>query len=131
MLNTKALSEFAKKDAERLELQKKVDKLTKELAEEMPSLLENLAQEGVDQVKLDGRTVYIQRQIWAKFDDKDAAIAALKDSGLTEYVYETFNSNSLSAFLRECEDEDRNLPKEFSGIIESNEVYKLRTRKAG
>lgn len=68
-------------------------------------LLEQFAEEGVSGKRhaATGRLVSITRKVWARAagGDKTAASAALKKAGLGDYVEESFNTNSLSAYFRE------------------------------
>jgi hypothetical protein len=45
-------------------------------------------------------------------------------------VEETFNTNSLSAYVRELDREERALPPTLAAVLEVSEVYKLRTRRS-
>jgi hypothetical protein len=91
--------------------------------------IEALGKLGLKNAPLDGGpTVYSERKLWAKLDvDEDAdenerkarkaaAIAALKEAGLGEYVEEGFNSNSLSAVIRERETELEDKAREEAGL---------------
>ena len=54
--------------------------------------------------KVGGRTLFIKRTLWAgvvKGHTKDDVCKALRDADLGDYVSETFNTNSLSAYVRD------------------------------
>ena len=89
-------------------------------------------QGGFEKVSIDGRTVYVERKLWAKAKDGDKAAVckALKRARLGDYVEETFNTNSLSAYVRELDREDRPLPPSLREVLEVSEVFKLRTRRS-
>ena len=76
-----------------------------QLAEVSARVMAHLGEEGLDSVKdaASGKTIYLNRRIWARAaTDKPAACAALKQyEDLADYVEETFNTNSLSAYFRE------------------------------
>lgn len=77
-----------------------------QLAEVSERVMAHLADEGLDSVKdaSSGKTIYLNRRIWARAaTDKPAACEALRQAGgvLADYVEETFNTNSLSAYFRE------------------------------
>ncbi len=93
-----------------------------------------------------GRTVYIQRQLWAKnLFDSPRTVAALKLSGLTDLVEEKHNSQRLSAYVRElavahtkekdlklplsCEQIKELLPAPLKEAIDVTEKISLRVRK--
>lgn len=90
------------KEAETLTAQ--LDEITRQMSEKEPVLREQFAMAGVQRTTLDGRTVYMHRSTYAGLApdiDKAQAIEALKKAGYTQYVSEGYNSNSLSALLRE------------------------------
>lgn len=134
MLDMEKLKEYVAKDARKQELKREINKLNKELSELEPELLESFAEEGVESIKVDGRLAFLHRQIWAKVvggsANRPLAVEALKRAGLNDFVSENFNSNQLSAYMRELERNEESLPKEFEGILEANEVFHIRTRKA-
>ena len=134
MLNMERLKEFVEKDARKQALKRELNQLNKELNELEPELLESFAEEGVESIKVDGRIVFLHRQIWAQVVggacNRPLAVEALKRAGLSDFVSENFNSNQLSAYMRELERNGEPLPEEFDGILEANEKFSLRTRKA-
>ncbi|WP_447983807.1 gp33 family protein [Nitrospira sp. Nam74] len=91
----------------------------------------------------DGTTIYVHRQLWARGmpGNKPAAVAALKDSGLEDMVEETFNTQRLSAWVREEAKKIPNgdtmgpaellthLPPAFAGSISIDEDIQLRATK--
>jgi hypothetical protein len=79
-----------------------------------------------------GVTVYRAHQTWArpKNGDYERACAALQKIGLGDLVQTRFNTNTLSAWVREQEDTDTPLPEELRDVIEVDTVWSIRTRKA-
>lgn len=68
------------------------------------AMLDEFAERGESSARhaATGKLVYIRRQIWARAaEDKAAACAALRAAGLDEFVAESFNTQSLSAYFRE------------------------------
>lgn len=74
-------------------------------------ILERMAEDGLSAIKHDGtgKTISRDDKLWAKYqydgdkpsdDDKARAARALKAAGLDQYVYPTFNTNSVSAYFR-------------------------------
>jgi hypothetical protein len=129
-LNTDRIKAYAELDELRLKLNRELDKIRKKQAKLEPMILENMGESGVDSMRVEGRTVYIQRLIWGKYSDRGDAIKALKEAGLEDLVSEGFNANQLAAYLRELDATNEPLPPEFRGRIEPNEVFSIRTRKA-
>ena len=131
MLDTALLAKFAELDMRQKSLNAERNNVLKEIALIEAQVLEELVGAGVDAVKLsNGLTVRAASQIWAKVHDKERAVEILRACGYGDFVTETFNSNQLSAVLRELIDTGEGLPKEFEGIIEANEVIKPRTTKS-
>lgn len=51
------------------------------------------------------KNIYVKRTIWAGYQDsKEELINALKATGYSDIVTETFNTNTLSAIVREKDD---------------------------
>lgn len=130
-LNVNLLTEFAELDLQQKELNRQLNEIKKKKGEMEATLIDHMLEEGTDHIRIkDLRiTLYIHEQIWAQYQDKPLAIQALKEAGLDEYVYETFNSHQVSAFMREEAKNDRELPAEWKGILEANPKTYLRTRK--
>ncbi len=86
----------------------------------------------MERVSIDGRTVYVERKLWAKAKDGDkpSVCKALKRCRLGDYVEETFNTNSLSAYVRELDREGRQMPPSLVAVLDVSEVFKLRTRRS-
>jgi len=96
-------------------------------------LLEEFAVAGVQNMSVDGTTVYLQRQVWAQVDQaytKEEVIDRLRQSSLDHFVRESYNTNTLSSWLRDLEREDEPLPPALDGVIRPFEKYQLRTRRS-
>lgn len=139
-LDLETLGKYAALDAKRQDLERRAKEVAADLADLEPILLDALASAGVASVKVGGRTVYMHTQLWAKLDVKDGedpaeakarACQALKVTGFGELVAESYNSQTLSAVMREMTREQKDFPAEWDGVLVGNEVTKLRTRKAG
>lgn len=97
------------------------------------ALLEEFAQDGVQSMSVDGMTVYLQRTLWARLSDgatREQAIDALRDAGLDHFVAESYNTQTLSSWLRDLEREEEPLPEALVGVIEGSEKYAIRTRRS-
>jgi hypothetical protein len=95
-------------------------------------LMQQFSQDGMTKATVDGMTVYISSQLWASAKDGDAAgaCAVLKKIGLADYVKENFNTQSLSAYVREVAKNGEDYPEGFLGVIEIIEKFDLRAVKA-
>lgn len=118
------------------------------LSELEPIIQEQLQKAGIDRISKNGITIYIERKLWAKVPDKEAAVERLKATDLAHYVEEKFNSNAISAYVRELEGligemlpscerlaELENLgiklppeAEKIKDVIGVSEVFKVRTR---
>jgi len=131
-MNTDELKRFVALEERRKQLEAEVDSIKAEAAELEGLLLPQFEQSGMERVAIDGRTVYVERKLWAKAKDGDkpSVCKALKRCRLGDYVEETFNTNSLSAYVRELDREGRQMPPSLVAVLDVSEVFKLRTRRS-
>lgn len=111
-------------------LERELKQLVVEIARLEEVVLNQFIDSGVDAIKVDGSTLYLHKQVWAGVAEgytKEQAVDELKEVGLGDYVHETFNVNSLSAYYREAvrETDDFEIPKS----IKLEERYSIRMRK--
>jgi len=124
------MKEFAQLENDKNKLEAKLKDIKQRTAEIMPVIMEHMLTDEIDHITMNGRTIFIQKSIFARYENRYDAIQALKKAGWTDYVNENFNANQLSARLRELDKEGQDLPPEFDGVIEKNEIYKVKSRKA-
>jgi hypothetical protein len=131
-MNTDELKRFVALEERRRQLEVEIDTIKAEAAELEERLLPQFEQSGMERVAIDGRTVYVERKLWAKAKDgdKQALCKALKRARLSEFVQETFNPQSLSALVREWDRDGRPMPPSLREVLEVSEVFKLRTRRS-
>jgi hypothetical protein len=113
-------------------LEKALENIKAKRAIAEKEVLEMLSEAGIPSLKIENKTVYIQRQLWcgAKDKDKTAACEFLKNNDLEMYVKEGFNVLSLSGFVREIEKSGDELPENFEKFFKISEVFSIRSRKA-
>lgn len=151
-MNTALLRQFAALHDRKARLETEIDEIKVQLAQLEPMLMDEFSQESVNKMTVtfpvvlapgvDGAapieasmkaTIYLERKLWCKIVDGDTprAIAALKAAGddWAVFVKEGFNSNTLSARLRESEKAGDPLPAALAGAIETSEVFSLRVRR--
>lgn len=105
--------------------------------------MQKMSEKGVDNIKVNGRTIYFHSQYWAGYKNrKEDAVQALKEAGLDDYIKETYNTHSLSAYFREriqeIEEEEGEtvmepeeiLPEDLQNEIKITERIQLRSRKS-
>ena len=138
-MDDEKLRRYVELDSRKRELKDELKTTNEEMRKLGEQLLNEFEHSGIQNINVDGVTIYIHRQLWAGAKDKPAAIQALKKAGLVDYVAETFNTQSLSAWVREqvalAEDDDMEdiydaLPPEFRDAINVSERFELRARRS-
>lgn len=132
------------------ELDAELKAVKAEIEEAKAGIIDRWADEGVSSVKVDRKTVYLHRQVWAGkaavcvegqplLDEKGRPVKVSDDDFIDavrevapELVRETVNSSSLSAFVRELPEDEFTglpiLPDEFVGKIGVTEKVDVRVR---
>lgn len=134
-MNTDRVKRYAELISLKRQAKATLNTIQEELTTLETELLDALAAEGIDQVRVDtdeGRfTIFPKRQIWAGIEEgkKLEAIEVLEKLGLKDLL--SPNYQSLSSWVREHEVTETPLPKEFEGVIAVREVFTLNVRKAG
>jgi hypothetical protein len=147
-MNMEQLREFVALEKRKRDLESELKQIIDRLDDLERTLVDQFLNDGVSSMKIDGRLVYIARDIYAgPLIDRSEVIAALKASGLGQYVCENYNTQSLRAFVREvaeevnlrCEQEERllteeevraALPAPLGAALKISFVHSLRSRKA-
>ena len=129
-MNAEQLRTYVNLEQQRLDLEARIDAIKKETAELEAALLPQFEQDAIDRISIDGRTVYVERKLWAKAKDgdKSAVCKALRRCRLGDYV-ESYNTNSpalTSANLTGRASSYRLL----ATVLDVSEVFKLRTRRS-
>ena len=141
-MDTKIAKRFAELDQEERDLKSRLDFVKQEKQELEAQLLEGMEEDGISKltVNTDGgqRTVYMHRQLCAGHNGDNHALSdALKNAGLDRMVAEQFNTQSLSAWVREFDDDGgkspdeiiNELPWDVQQYIKVSEKYSVRSRK--
>ena len=93
----------------------------------------------IQRIRVAGRTVYMQRQIWANAKrgedgerDYAAANAGLRAAGLEVFIAERFNVQTLSGYVRNdlprTADEMPILPPELADVLDVAEVFTIKSQ---
>lgn len=137
----KKVQQFAELYDKKKELKNQLNEVKDELAKLEEELTPEFEKAGVPNISVNGRTIYIHKQLWAGYkNSKEEALEALRKAGLDNYIYETYNTNSLSAYFREVyrdhedeygfiDDPEKILTPELNGEIKLTEKISLRSRK--
>lgn len=106
----------------------------KDLADALEQeLLEDFAENTIQSVTVDNTTVYLSRSLWAQVEpgvDRTEVLSALRDAGLGHFVSESFNTQTVSSYLRDLDREGEPLPDELHGLIRGVEKFQLKTRRS-
>lgn len=89
-------------------------------------ILDRWVDDGVDSMRVDGKTVSLRRSVYAKVLDREHIAEALREAGLESML--TPNTNTLSAWLREREEREEPLPPSLEGIVGTYERFSLSVR---
>ena len=135
--NMESVKKFAELTAKKRGLSAQLDEVKAEMDALQESILAMMGEAGVSSVRVDtdeGRfTLFPRRELWAGAMEGDyvRACVALRNAGLGDLVEERFNTQRLSAVVREMDAAGTPLPESFEGAIKVSEVFKLSVRKAG
>ena len=149
-MDTTNLKRFAELEQKKKERSDELDHIKKELKQLEAEIMDTFLEEGIRKftvsVKTESgdtidRTLYLHRQLWAGYqkgengNGKAALTAALEQEGLSDLVKKDFNTQSLSAYIREFdeggedpEDIKAKLPEGLQENIKISEVNQIKTR---
>lgn len=89
------------------ELEADLREVKREIGELETTVLDMMAKEGVQNVKIDGKVLYLQRKIFVGMAEgytREQVIESLRKAGLGDFVQENYNTNQLSAHFREMDE---------------------------
>jgi len=140
------LKRRAEIEAEVRKLKTQLSALEDEKDELDEDLMEDFMEIGVQSMTMNGFTFYIHRQTWAYALPKDEggkqeSITRLRKAGFEDYVYEDFNVMSVSALVRQYEqeaetvdvtedDEFAAVPHELREALRLQKKVQIRARSA-
>lgn len=127
-MNGTLLEEIVEIDRARKRLKGELDALNDARAIIEEQLLTEWEMESVTSTKVSGVTIYLHSQKWAtpKNGNRQAVVGVLELLGMEEFV--TFNTQTLSSYVRGLEKEGEELPPELAEVIEVREDFKIKTR---
>ena len=146
-MNTAELKEFVSLEKEKADLKQQLKQVQERLDELDRKLTEQFLQDGMESSKIDGRTVYLRRDIYASAKEgcREAVVAALKACQLSQYVREDYNAKSVEAMVRElvkaAEEEARldnrvlddpatAVPPPLAETLKISSVYSISSRRS-
>ena len=113
------------------DLESQLKKVKAIIEEKEPEILQHFQKHSLQNINLNGLTLYLKRELWAgraKGVENEDAIKALQDAGLSEFASNRVNIASLSGYLRELDRDSEPFPKALEGIINLKEVFKIGSR---
>lgn len=148
-MNIEQLKRFVALTEEKKALDEKKKQIDAELDEVEVSIVKDFEAEGVQKMSIDGRTVYLAEDLYCSplEGDREAVIKALRSAGMRSMVKPNYNTQTLTAYVREigksareaCEaagelfDEEKlraALPRQLAKTLKVSFVHVLRSRKA-
>ena len=129
-MNLDRLKRFVELKNKVKEFEAVTDTLKDELKILEAAIIEDFATTGIDKITINGQTIFIQKQIWAKVEDKQKAIDMLKASEYyNHYIYETYDVQQISAVIREYIKNGDEIPPEFKDVIGYSETFNVKVTK--
>ena len=126
MSATDTLKELLVLNAEKDQLEARLKEINAERDRITQHVLDRWAEDGVSSMKVDGKTVYMRRSIYARILDREHVAEAMREAGLASML--TPNTNTLSAWIREKEENGEPLPPSLDGIVGTYERFALGVR---
>ena len=139
MTMTEQARRYVALDKEKKELKAHLKVVQGELDKLEPEVLEVFINEGVDSIKVDGRTVSPKAQIWVSPKREDwetteeayeRACAALEGAGLGQFTGKRFNSQTVSSYVREILAEGEELSPELKEVLNVTERHTVSVRRS-
>lgn len=135
-MNQEQFRQWIDMEEKRRELSVMIEEIEKNMGQMEQQLLEQMAVDGIAKLTVTsttGRdiTVYVQEDRYPKVADSALLAARMKEIGLSQYVRESVNSQSLRGYLLAEIKEGRGIPWQLKGLVEMPPRHSLRMRKAG
>jgi len=147
-MNMKQLRDYVALQKTKRNLEAQLKEVVEQLDHVEQHLVPQFLEDGVRSMQVDGHVVYLAQDIYAApARDRAEVVAALKASGLGQYVSEDYRPQSLKAYIREiaqdvrarCEDAgaffdeaavSSELPQQLASALRITFSHSLRLRKA-
>tara|TARA_R110000824_G_scaffold212829_2_gene399146 strand:- start:203 stop:664 length:462 start_codon:yes stop_codon:yes gene_type:complete len=136
-MNMEIVKQFALLTARKKKLEDELRSVKDEMAAIEPAILQELVDNQLDRLPVvtgggDRITVFIHRQAWVRPKDgnKEAVVKTLKKCGLSDFVSESYNTNSLSAYVRERLANGLDLQPTLKAVVRIDEVTSIRGKRS-
>ena len=125
------LDEFVALETERLAAEERIKQIKTRTKEIEKVLLDDWADRGQSQAKINGRTVFIRNDFYCSkkggVSTGDVCVA-MEDLGYSHMVSDSYAPASLKSLVREMVDEGREVPKELAELLRYDTTPRLVTR---
>lgn len=109
-------------EAEKKAYKEEADKLEQQL-------VEMYSDAGLQNLSVDGKTVYLHRSTFAqRLPGVDAEMVeeALREAGAGDLIKTTVNANTLGAYVREFDEREEPLPEPIAKVLQLGERFSIR-----
>jgi hypothetical protein len=115
---------------EKKEAEARLRTLKEQIARLEPLVLDEMRSHQMDKLSLDEHTLYIHRILIAKpKGGREEVIGALHRCGLDDLLSESYNANTLSAWVRDMLANGEELPAALLDAVETEEIVSVRGRQ--
>lgn len=148
-----AVAEYVELDARKAELEAELEKVKDRLGELAESISADWVEAGIQNMQVNGRTLYLAREFFCNKRGEipmEAAVEAIRASGLTDLIQIGYNAARVKSWAREQIEQARAewserftkgevgsqpspeecLPEPLRPVFQVAEVHRLRCRKA-
>jgi hypothetical protein len=145
-MNTELVREWMLLDERKRQLKAELEDVEEQITQKIDAVTDEFVNSGVNNIRIDGRTVYVACDRWPKVKgDKPALVAAMKANGLGDFVKEDFNTQSLRGVMNEwirtrmdeltpderaVFDVNDAIPEALRESLGVSEVYSIKSRKS-
>ena len=130
-MTTTLIGRLAKLDGEIAEHETAIKKLKAKRAPIAEQALDYMSRHGIMNQKVNGRTVYVARELWASKDEDipmPEFVALVQANGMPELA--SYSPQRLTSWARELAGEGEELPAWLLPHVKLSEVDKIRSRKS-
>lgn len=120
------LREYIALERERASLEARIKDINARREQIADAVLSRWSEDGTTQQRVDGVTLYVRRSAYARVIDRDRVREVLEAEGLGTML--TPNTQTLSAWIREREQEGLPLPESFTGVVDVFERHQIGAR---
>ncbi len=118
---------------QKAEIDANIDAIKYEMSELEPYIQDQMIEAGIQNIKVDDRTIYLNRQIWASpSQGQEPLCEYLRENGFDDLITTSIASQRLSAMVREYPPDEQglpDLPDELKALVKVSETIKVKVKK--